>query len=103
MLWGIGNAVYTTDYLSETVEHKDVSFGTQPLVRNETVEGVLEIHLQKKLSFSLATVIMDNPYAPLIRDSDGRVTGSLKLISRKLQCLIVVKQILGLIGPPKGR
>ena len=76
---GTGNAVYNSlDYLSEKVEHVYVSFGTQPLVRNETVEGVLEIHLQKKLSFSLATVIMDSPYAPLIRDSDGRVTGSLE-------------------------
>ena len=55
-----------------------VSFGTQPLVRNETVEGVLDIHLQEKLSFTLATVIMDKPYAPLIRNSEGKVTESVE-------------------------
>ena len=76
---GTGNAVYNSlEYLSTTVEHVYVSFGTQPLVRNETVEGVLDVHLRENLSFTLATVIMDNPYAPLIRDDFGKVAGSLE-------------------------
>ena len=76
---GTGNAVYNSlEYLLTTVEHVYVSFGTQPLVRNETVEGVLDIHLQEKLSFTLATVIMDKPYAPLIRNSEGKVTESVE-------------------------
>ena len=76
---GTGNAVYNSlEYLLTTVEHVYVSFGTQPLVRNETVEGVLDVHLQEKLSFTLATVIMDNPYAPLIRNSEGKVTESVE-------------------------
>ena len=76
---GTGNAVYNSlKYLLTTIEHVYVSFGTQPLVRNETVEGVLDVHLQKNLSFTLATVIMDKPYAPLIRNSEGKVTESLE-------------------------
>ncbi len=76
---GTGDAVYhSLQYLSAAVEHLYVSFGTQPLVRNETVEGVLEFHLQEKLDFTLATVMKENPYAPLIRDSDGNVTESLE-------------------------
>ena len=76
---GTGNAVYNSlEHLFATVEHVYVSFGTQPLVRNETVEGVLDTHLQNKLSFTLATVVMDNPYAPLIRDLDGMVTESVE-------------------------
>ncbi len=76
---GTGNAVYgSLEHLLAPVEHVYVSFGTQPLVRNETVEGVLNVHLQNGLGFTLATVIMDNPYAPLIRDSAGKVTGSVE-------------------------
>ena len=76
---GTGNAVYNSlEHLLSPVEHVYVSFGTQPLVRNETVEGVLGVHMRNELGFTLATVIMDNPYAPLVRDSDGNVTGSVE-------------------------
>lgn len=76
---GTGNAVYEIlDHLLESIEHVYVSFGTQPLVQNETVEGVLKHHVVNHLAFSLATVVMDSPYAPLIRDEEGAVIGSVE-------------------------
>ena len=76
---GTGNAVYDSlEHLLAPVEHVYVSFGTQPLVRTETIEGSLDVHRNKNLGFTLATVIMDNPYAPLLRDSDGAVCGSVE-------------------------
>ncbi len=76
---GTGNAVYDTlDHLLAPIEHVYVSFGTQPLVRTETIEGSLDVHLEKGLGFTLATVVMDNPYAPLVRGTDGSVTGSVE-------------------------
>jgi bifunctional N-acetylglucosamine-1-phosphate-uridyltransferase/glucosamine-1-phosphate-acetyltransferase GlmU-like protein len=76
---GTGNAVYETlDFLASTIEHVYVSFGTQPLIRNETIEGVFELHQKNGFGFSLATTIMDNPYAPLVRDGNGLVIGSLE-------------------------
>ena len=76
---GTGNAVYDSlDYLQDSIEHVYVSFGTQPLVQTETIEGSLDVHLSQQLGFTLATVIMDNPYAPLLRDGEGRVCGSVE-------------------------
>ena len=76
---GTGNAVYDSlDHLLAPIEHVYVSFGTQPLVRTETIEGSLEVHIDQKLGFTLATVVMDNPYAPLVRGEDGVVTGSVE-------------------------
>ena len=76
---GTGNAVYDSlDFLLDSIEHVYVSFGTQPLVRTETIEGSLDVHLNQNLGFTLATVIMDNPYAPLLRDDRGRVCGSVE-------------------------
>ncbi len=76
---GTGNAVYDCiEHLLSPIEHVYVSFGTQPLVRAETVEGSLSVHLAKDLGFTLATVIMDNPYAPLLRDDGGVVCGSVE-------------------------
>ena len=76
---GTGNAVYDSlEHLLSPVEHVYVSFGTQPLVRTDTIEGSLNVHLDQKLGFTLATVIMDNPYAPLLRDSAGKVCGSVE-------------------------
>ena len=76
---GTGNAVYDCiDHLLSPIEHVYVSFGTQPLIRPETVEGSLAVHLAKGLGFTLATVIMDNPYAPLLRDRFDRVCGSVE-------------------------
>jgi len=76
---GTGNAVYEAlGFLSPTIKHVYVSFGTQPLIRNETVEGVFELHQKGEIGFSLATTIMDNPYAPLVRDENGLVIGSLE-------------------------
>ena len=76
---GTGNAVYDTlEHLLTPIEHVYVSFGTQPLVRTETIEGSLDVHLEQGLGFTLATVVMDNPYAPLVRGEDGSVTGSVE-------------------------
>jgi len=76
---GTGNAVYETlGTLDPSIEHVYVSFGTQPLVRNETVEKSLESHVENSLAFTLATVIMDMPYAPLIRDDKGKVVDSVE-------------------------
>lgn len=76
---GTGNAVYETlGFLNPSIEHVYVSFGTQPLVRNETIEKSLESHMENSLSFTLATVIMNAPYAPLIRDDYGKVVDSVE-------------------------
>ena len=76
---GAGNAVYESlKYLNEDIEDIYVSFGTQPLIRNETVQGCLNIHREIKSDFTLATVVMNDPYAPLIRDDIGNVIGSLE-------------------------
>ena len=76
---GTGNAVYgALGFLIPTIEHVYVSFGTQPLIRNETVEDVFELHQKGGIGFSLATTIMDNPYAPLVRGENGVVIGSLE-------------------------
>ena len=76
---GTGNAVYESlKYLDENIDHIYVSFGTQPLIKNDTVEECFKIHKERKSSFTLATVLMDRPYAPLIRDDSGNVTGSLE-------------------------
>ena len=76
---GTGNAVYDAlEHLLAPVEHVYVSFGTQPLVRTQTIEGSLDVHLNQNLGFTLATVIMDNPYAPLLRDATGAVCGSVE-------------------------
>ena len=76
---GTGNAVYgALDDLLAPVQHVYVSFGTQPLIRNETVELSLKHHVTNQLAFSLATVIMDAPYAPLIRNERGDVVGSVE-------------------------
>ncbi len=76
---GTGNAVYDAlDHLLSPIEHVYVSFGTQPLVRKDTIEGALDVHLADKLGFTLATVVMDNPYAPLLRDASGSVSGSVE-------------------------
>jgi len=76
---GTGNAVYDTlEHLLAPIEHVYVSFGTQPLVRTETIEGSLDVHLEQGLGFTLATVVMDNPYAPLVRGDNGSVTGSVE-------------------------
>ena len=76
---GTGNAVYESlKYLNEDIEDIYVSFGTQPLIRNETVQECLKIHKEIKSDFTLATVVMNDPYAPLIRDDLGNVIGSLE-------------------------
>jgi bifunctional N-acetylglucosamine-1-phosphate-uridyltransferase/glucosamine-1-phosphate-acetyltransferase GlmU-like protein len=76
---GTGNAVYgSLEHLLAPVEHVYVSFGTQPLVRTETIEGTLAVHLEGDLGFTLATVVMKNPYAPLLRNLDGDVCGSVE-------------------------
>ena len=76
---GTGNAVYESlKFLDEDIEDVYVSFGTQPLIRNETVQGCLNVHREINSDFTLATVVMDSPYAPLIRDDFGNVTGSLE-------------------------
>ena len=76
---GTGNAVHAAlDHLLSPIEHVYVSFGTQPLVRANTVEASLEHHTQNDLGFTLATVVMDDPYAPLLRDDNNGVIGSVE-------------------------
>ena len=77
--FGTGDAVHEAlDHLLAPIENVYISFGTQPLVQTKTVEGCLEHHVENGLAFTLATVIMDGPYAPLLRDEAGRVTGSVE-------------------------
>ena len=76
---GTGNAVLATlDRLLTTVEHVWVTFGSQPLIRAVTVRSSLNHHLSNGLDFTLPTTWRADPYAPLLRDDDGRVTDSVE-------------------------
>ena len=76
---GTGNAVYCAiDELLSPIEQIYVSFGTQPLVRNQTIKSSLAHHIQSRAGFTLPTTMRNNPYAPLIRDENGVIVGSLE-------------------------
>ncbi len=76
---GTGNAVFATlDHLLSPVQHVWVTFGSQPLIRNASVRGSLNHHLSNGLDFTLPTTWRVEPYAPLMRDQDGRVAGSVE-------------------------
>lgn len=74
---GTGDAVLLAcEQLQPGIEHVYVTFGSQPLVRSSTVAASLIHHLENALSFTLPTTVREDPYAPLLRDEDGRVVGS---------------------------
>ena len=76
---GTGDAVHCAmNEIPEDVEHVYVSFGTQPLVQNDSVLASLKHHIDNHLSFTLPTTITPNPYAPLIRGVDGKVIDSVE-------------------------
>ena len=76
---GTGDAVLCAcEKLEEAIEHVYVSFGTQPLIRNNTITTSFNHHITNDLSFTLPTTIRDNPYAPLLRNKQGSVTGSVE-------------------------
>lgn len=76
---GTANAVlHALDYLLSPIDQIYLSFGTQPMITNATVSTTLQHHLENHLAFTLATTIMDNPYAPLLRDDEGKVSGSVE-------------------------
>lgn len=59
-------------------EHVYVSFGTQPLVRNVSISLSLDHHVANNLAFTLPTTMVNNPYAPLVRDENGVVCDSVE-------------------------
>jgi galactokinase len=76
---GTGDAVHCAlNEIPEDVEHVYVSFGTQPLVQNDSVLASVKHHIDNHLGFTLPTTITPNPYAPLIRGVDGKVTDSVE-------------------------
>jgi CTP:molybdopterin cytidylyltransferase MocA len=76
---GTGNAVYCAlDELLSPIEQIYVSFGTQPLVRSKTIVSSLAYHQSKGVGFTLPTTLRENPYAPLLRDANGVVIGSIE-------------------------
>ena len=76
---GTANAVlHALDHLLSPIDQIYLSFGTQPMITNATVAATLEHHLANGLDFTLATTIMDDPYAPLLRDGEGNVCGSVE-------------------------
>jgi bifunctional N-acetylglucosamine-1-phosphate-uridyltransferase/glucosamine-1-phosphate-acetyltransferase GlmU-like protein len=76
---GTGDAVHCTlNAIPEDVEHVYVSFGTQPLVQNDSVLASLKHHIDNHLGFTLPTTITPNPYAPLIRGGGGKVMDSVE-------------------------
>ncbi len=76
---GTGDAVWhALQHLPEEIEHVYVSFGTQPLVTDNSILASLAFHIKEKLEFTLPTTITPNPYAPLIRGADGKVSNSVE-------------------------
>lgn len=76
---GTGNAVFAAlDHLTAEVEHVWVTFGSQPLIRAASVRAALGHHLANQLDFTLPTTWRDEPYAPLLRDDERRVTDSVE-------------------------
>ncbi len=76
---GTGDAVWhALQHLPEEVEHVYVSFGTQPLVTDNSILASLAFHIKEKLVFTLPTTITPNPYAPLLRGADGKVSNSVE-------------------------
>lgn len=76
---GTGDAVCCAiPHIPEATEHVYVSFGTQPLITNTTIETSLSFHIDNALGFTLPTTFTANPYAPLSRDEDGKVSDSLE-------------------------
>ena len=76
---GTGNAVYCAlQELLSPIKHAYVSFGTQPLIRSQTITSSLAHHISSDAGFTLPTTLRHEPYAPLIRDDDGIVIGSLE-------------------------
>lgn len=76
---GTGDAVYQAmKYLPKGVSNLYVSFGTQPLVTDHSIRTSLLHHIENDLGFTMPTTITKNPYAPLLRDADGRVSNSVE-------------------------
>lgn len=76
---GTGDAVNSAmEYLGGSIEHVYVTFGTQPLVKNSTIEISLATHMEQGAGFTLPTTWRKDPYAPLVRDDYGNVIGSLE-------------------------
>ena len=76
---GTGDAVHVVlGELADDIDHVLVTFGSQPLVRRQTLRASLRHHLEGEYWMTLPTTRVANPYAPLVRDADGRVTGSLE-------------------------
>lgn len=76
---GTGNAVYCAlKSISKSVDHVYVTFGTQPLVRPQSIRAALHQHVESEAGLTLPTTIRANPYAPLVRNESGEVTGSLE-------------------------
>ncbi len=76
---GTGNAVLCAiDELLSSIKQVYVSFGTQPLVRNLTIKSSLAHHLETGVGFTIPTTIRSDPYAPLLRNAEGVVVGSVE-------------------------
>jgi CTP:molybdopterin cytidylyltransferase MocA len=76
---GTGDAVHSIlSHIDDNIEHLLVTFGSQPLVRDSTLAVSLKHHIDGNFSMTLPTTKTKNPYAPLIRDENGVVTGSLE-------------------------
>lgn len=76
---GTGDAVYQAmKHLPDDYQHLYVSFGTQPLVTDSSIMDSLVHHIGHKLGFTMPTTMTANPYAPLLRDADGKVSNSVE-------------------------
>jgi len=51
-----------------------ILYGDTPLLRSETLKGLLDHHKEKKATFTLLSAVLENPkgYGRIIRDQEGR-------------------------------
>jgi galactokinase/CTP:molybdopterin cytidylyltransferase MocA len=77
---GTGDAVrLALETIPEFSGHLVIVWGTQPVLRAETIRRALRLAaLYPECTMVVPTAVMESAYAPLVRDEDGHVSGSLE-------------------------
>ena len=72
---GMGNAVSSFNDSPIAKETKDIIlvWGDIPFLRAQTVSKLVDSHIKKTNSFTLASIKVDSAYTSIKRDSDGKV------------------------------
>lgn len=74
---GTGHAVMVCREQLSGMDHTVVLCGDGPLIRGETIKGLVDTHLREKCAVTLATAVLDDPagYGRICRDASGSFLG----------------------------